>query len=754
MTVEHLHPESDASELAANLPPELVRETLKSHVDRQAQALLEHYGEHDGIREAINATRTQYARGHQFAAKPQLTLSHQGKLTSVFFTIETIHNLVSLVPALAERRQATLSTVQEKHASTTVWSDLDPGYLQNQRVPDLPTAKEYWNAGDYLGPEARYLDETVLTPEIGTGPVSYFKLWRNPDLFGLRTALRGRDAEALKRFALPIVQMVDSPSTVRAFEDAYFEHMTREINRAYFPFGLSDQSRREFMCLAVALAFESESGGTFNTALAELDKVEPGSVTSNSTLVRAHRSLIAWLLHRPMLVARIQSFDLIRAAAAVQLHFSARGTLHDPVAPSGWARSLQTEAFGVTTKKDAPYVEEPPTSPSARHPFARELLRLLPYSPPLAVELSSMWPAGSIRKIVDFTKNVELPFTQGSARGDAIVFHMRRGILGGLYREQIKDEQLGQPGREPSLRNVQSVLTHLLKWRLNDTLKLANRLPREVPLSVSDAESDEGREELRAFARATAVSLEHDTLIARAKSTDTALLREDIANDGASRLGASAVAQSKHARRSQPAPSAEPENWIDEFFDIFPTHRRLWVAYRQYTSTDNGNGLTTLELAQLAELATFTVWLRAEVHRREWTVVRAAEEIHAATESQGLDRGRELPTRLHQHELANTIGTVSDALKLWLNSRPDLKTAAHRNAARDAITTLFDTIYTSPLWRSLALEDHLVTGPAGELTASLNALKHNTLRDLMPRLLAELIRDPDDSRHQEQDTHG
>lgn len=746
MAAEHLQPEYDPAALSSVLPNRLVRDVLSAQAQQQADLLLERYGDVAGVPEAISAVLTRYARGHLFAAKAGLRLEEQGRLVSGFFALETIHDLVPLVGELAERRRMLLTSVRAASASGAIWSALDTDYIEAGLVPSLPTKEEYWDAGFYLGPEAAHLHSSHQSSAAGDGPGSYFKMWRNPVFFGLEVPLHGRGQAALKRFSGPIVDQVQSSSTVLALEDAYFAHMRREIDRAYYPFGLVDATRRDTMTLAVALAFEAESAGTFDAAFTPLGVVEPGNVAFASTLRSAYHTAIRWLTRPAVLKTtsvRVQGFDLVRAAAAVQRHYTISGSLADPVAPSGWSRVLQKEAFDVSSSSEPPHEEIPAAKSSARRPYSRELLRLLPYSQDLADELTAMWPAGSVRKITQIAQNADLPFTQGSARGDGIVFDVRREILDGFYREQVMNEQLGLTAPEPTLAGIQSALIRLLKFRIKSVYIRANEVPFEEPHSPEEDGEDSEHAKPR-HEQGTSVRLDHDGLAADAVKSGLALSQHDIQDNGASRgLGASAIAASRQ-RSTAEVKSSRHLPWIDEFFEVFLEHLRLWTAYRRLPSGGGGTALTGVELEQLTELDAFTVWLRHEVHRREGDVVRAAREIRTKMRSEGRDRGSELPVELRDRDLSDFAGDAAEALKMWVSTRPDLPTRSNRDKVRKAVASVFNAVYSSPLWRSLAQDDWLTPSDRSEShTTSRQALADVKLRDLVPRFISQFETDAD-----------
>lgn len=718
-------------------------------------------------------------KNHFFKQRGRMTFDDQSIVTVAFFALKCLRRLISDVPLLSEALVSAHAQARSSAGAVAAWSRLDPERYSDGRIPGLLFDADWVDPRLLLNQEGADLVPDRLKRD-GDLPRlrSSFELWRNAQVYGLDVASRNQDIQSLERFNPAIVSaahrtLATKVVEVEAFQQAYFEHLEREVQRARYPFGLEVQENRDAMVLAVSLAVESETSGALHPVDGSVpylpykadkqkkvdDDDEEGEdgnenleiverrLLAPTELYSAFRSTIARINQKLDLQARpALPFDLVRAAASVQ---SDAELFHElpPVLQNGWVPILQSEGFGVSAAEGASSMRKQSSEPSPRLVYARELLRLIPYASADAAALATMSPAGSPRKIAWISQNLDLGDFKGQPRTDAIVGRIRSEILDGFYRERMGADQRAQIEERP-LRKVDTGLTTLLVTRLKSVFKAANERPRETTFEPESSEQRRGRKTRR-------VALGHDDLLTQRNALYGLHLpptRGQVQRHDAERLTQSTNRPTKEADNA--AREAEDErkhrfgvgvtNWIGDFLELIPVYIDVFRSYREWMAK-NARPTPADDLDAVRYLDAFYLWLQNDVAAREAGVSAEAESINKEARAAG--RGRMLPSTLHDVELADSMTlSLADALKNWAAELPVGTTG--RTRARQSIELALRRIYQSPVWIALAkgvpLED---IDESAEVTiaTTISALrKKNDLGKLLPGFLVELMDDDTD----------
>lgn len=683
---------SEWHENSSSLDPARVKELLRERVDHVSAKIIAHY-EREGFGErALQVTTAflkSYEHNHLLSAKSGRTVGELMGTTPMFYALEVVRAMTNEIPRLSRLKERAAEEARSVAAVVDAWMRASPQSVVDGRAPALraqpadPAAELSADAAE-LGHSGHRADDDRSA--------GYFSLWRDEAQSGFFLAMYGRGVDAVRRFAPAVQALADSDlDDINEVEAAYFEHYRREVERATYPFGVADDANRRSVTFALTLTMEAESAGSFRPRVRQIcsDRsygCTPVDVVSTWTEVVQSISGAASpgsTGHQP-----IGAFDLIRVAAAVQLELCEDNMSPHEAVDSGWHKDLHRMGFAIprslpTRKSGGPEKESQP-----RVPFARELARLIPYSPEIAEILDGLWPAGSRDALARASENRELAVTNGKVRDDAIIAEIRSMILTQFYRERIKNEQLDRSPVELSLVQVNKALNSMLVNKINTAYREANKRPREESLEqlVESSERDvDETGDIRSLSRsgASVPRFAHDEALALAYSVGKAIVQVD---------GAMAAPASR--RSANPAPRVpaveEHPDWIYDFSQKFPQHWRLWKHY--VTTHDK---MSVVHARNMAWVEAFSVWAIEQTRTREQAIRTAHDEA----------KNRPNPTHAsaEQHDLflsdseLNFAPTFSSGVALWVSTLPE----DDRVSAARSVRFEIKRMYTSPMWEQL-----------------------------------------------------
>ena len=705
-----------------------------------------------------------------FKQRARMTVDEQLIATYAFFGIHLMRGLVPEVPELTELAAETYRRARAKPVSAGEWSRLFPERYSDNDIPDLLDSRAWVDPRIWLAPETiDFFADAHSRSDAPPRLESVFSLWRSAEVYGFTTASRGQGIDSLIRFVPQVIEtakIARDAISIRAddFEQAYFANLDREVQRAQYPFGLEMPEHRDAMILAIALSIESESGGILRptAGAAEYLDLDPEARAMRLTpadLYTVFRSTVARISRsesehvRPAL-----PFDLIRAAAAVQSQAAQRHEL-PPVAPTGWVPILQENGFGVRVESvntsDAPS----PKSSAQRLPFAREVLRLLPYSPDAANAINRMFPVGSPRAIAQQSENFELRDFQGRAREDVIVSAIRVETLDAYYRERFGNDQLAQ-AREPELGKVNAALKDLMSKRLFDIFDKANKRVREVDFELAEQQENPGASLAR-------IALDHDAMLSEYRD---AKLGIHIAPTRAhmARTAAAAPEDSTSAIDEVPAEPGDAREehtprfgttrqpWVEEFIAIIPAYVASYRAYQAW-QVAQGAAPSLLDIRAIRDVESFTVWLKRQVAQHDAPVAAAAARYWDDIRSGRTQSGRVLPEHLQRVALWDDLDVrLGTALTNWASELTGNESV--RTRARGSVETVLRRIYSSPVWFALASGvslEKIDEYSDVNIVTTMDALDSDSpLRELLPPFLADFLEEIDQEREDEEPQDG